>query len=114
MGFRVGVWGVGFGARGLGFRVWGVGCGVWGVGCGGLILGSGADLRDQRVAEGDGTSLIRNSDPLGSCSRTMPMALCMSWGRGMFLIEREQVTSGTSAMRRATVYLYVTSVRSWS
>ena len=32
------------------------------------------------------TSLIRNSDPLGPYSRTMPRALRWSWGRGLFLM----------------------------
>ena len=57
-GFEVGVWDVGFGVLGLGFRVWGLRF---------RVEGAVVDYR--------GTSLLRNSAPLGPYSRTIPRAL---------------------------------------
>ena len=41
-------------------------------------------IAPQRLVQG--TSLIRNNAPLGPYTRTMPMTLWWSWGRGLILI----------------------------
>ena len=50
-----------------------------------------------------GTSLIRNSLPLGPFSRTLPRALWWSWGGGRFLMSEVPLYMGTSlTTQRAT------------
>jgi len=64
------VWGLGFGVLGLVAGVHGMGFTVWGLG----------------FTAYTGTSLMRNSAPLGPYGRTLPRALCWFQGSVLFLI----------------------------
>ena len=97
-----------FSVQGSGSRVQGSGLRVQVQGSGFRVQGSGFRIQDTgfvsartRSSTCRGTSLIRNSTPLGPCSRTMPRALWWPWWWGLFHMSEVPLHSPT----RTTVLL---------